>query len=221
MNCCTHTINGLDSVFNERYVRGDVQRYRKHGLDKQARRLADELARQGVQAATLLEVGCGIGGLLLGLLKAGASRAVGLDLSSPSLSAARELAANEGLADRVEYISTDISVDGDSVSPADVIILDRVVCCYPNMPELLGASAAHARRLLALTYPRPTWFMRAGRTILNLFSWLWREEYRLFLHSASGSGRPAASSPAPRPHLEYIHLSAGLNAGCRLSPSAP
>ena len=183
MDCCNHTINGLDAVFNERTVRGDVQHYRKHGLDKRARRLVDELARQGIGEASLLEVGCGIGGLLLGSLKAGASRAVGLDLSGPSLSAARELAVSEGLADRVEYLPIDIAASGDSVSPADVVILDRVVCCYPNMPDLLGASAAHVRRLLALTYPRPTWLMRTGRVILNFFSWLWREEYRLYLHS--------------------------------------
>lgn len=183
MDCCTHTVNGLDSVFNERYVRGDVQRYRKHGLDKRARRLADELIRQGIREATLLEIGCGIGGLLLGLLKAGAGRAVGLDLSSPSLTAARELAASEGLADRVEYLATDIAASGDSVSSADVVILDRVVCCYPDMPALLDASAAHARRLLALTYPRASWFMHVGRNLLNFFSWLWREEYRFYLHS--------------------------------------
>ena len=183
MDCCSNTINGLDDVFNETYARQDAKHYRKKGLDKRARLIAEEIKVRGIQGSAVLEVGSGVGGLLLELLKAGAARAVGLELSSASIAAARDLAAELGLAERVEYLSQNIAMEGSAVEAADVVILDRVVCCYPHMRPLLSEAAAHARRLLALAYPRRAWHMRAGHLALNFFSWLFREEYRFYLHS--------------------------------------
>ena len=39
------------------------------------------------------------------------------------------------------------------VPSADVVVLDKVICCYPDMPALVQASAAKARRLYAIVVP--------------------------------------------------------------------
>ena len=40
------------------------------------------------------------------------------------------------------------------VAAADIVILNRVVCCYPDMPKLVGAAADHTREVLVLSFPK-------------------------------------------------------------------
>jgi magnesium-protoporphyrin O-methyltransferase len=60
--------------------------------------------------------------------------------------------------------------------------LDRVVCCYPDFRGLLTAAASKSRRILAMTYPRETWYTRVALTLDNAFQLLRRDPFRGFLH---------------------------------------
>ena len=60
--------------------------------------------------------------------------------------------------------------------------MNRVICCYPDMPRLAGAAADRARQLLVLSYPTGAWWMRAGLGISNLLLWLLRREFHIFVH---------------------------------------
>ena len=42
----------------------------------------------------------------------------------------------------------------DEIEAADVVTLDRVICCYPDMEALVGRSAERALRLYGLVHPR-------------------------------------------------------------------
>src|ERR687885_2153684 len=150
-SCCNP--RGCDAFFGERFARRAARRYRKRGLDKTARRIVDLLAARGIRGATVLEVGGGVGEVQIELLKRGAARAVNLELSPGYEREARALLAEAGLADRVERRRHDIAVAPDEVQPADVVVLHRVVCCYPDYERLLGAAASRARRLLAFSHP--------------------------------------------------------------------
>ncbi len=182
MNCCTRDINGLNTVFNARTVAHALKRYRKKGLEKRARLILRQLQTQGLEGRTVLEVGPGIGGLLLEALRAGAKSAVGLELSHASRAAAQDLAAEHGLAGRVEYRPEDIAAEGAAIPPADVVVLDRVVCCYPHMQPLVAQAAAHARQALALSFPRDTWLLRLLYPLARLLTALFAGDYRLYLH---------------------------------------
>ena len=57
------------------------RKYRKDGLDKTARLMVEFLAAQGIEGATVLEIGGGVGEIEIELLKRGAARAVNLELS--------------------------------------------------------------------------------------------------------------------------------------------
>src|SRR5262245_9531086 len=140
MDCCSIT-RSLNHPFDERTARAEVRRYWKKGLDRHARRVVAELLARGVAGATLLEVGGGIGGLHAELLKQGAARATDVDISAAYLTAAQSVAERLGVREQVEYRQADFAAAADDVPAADVVLMHRVVCCYPDMPSLVGAAA--------------------------------------------------------------------------------
>jgi magnesium-protoporphyrin O-methyltransferase len=149
-------------VFSKRLARRDARRYRRKGLDKTAQLMVDRLAERGVSDATVLEVGGGVGAIDIELLRAGAREATVVELSEEYDGEAAELLAENGLQERVSRRHGDfVELEGD-VEPADVVVMHRVVCCYPDPESLVGAAAGHARRLLALSFPRDSWWVRVG-----------------------------------------------------------
>ena len=180
MDCCSP--NGLDEMFNESAAKKDLKSYRKKGLDKRARILVDFLRQQDISEATLLEIGGGIGALHLELMKEGAAKAVGVDVSSAYVKAATSLAQSMGYGDAVEYHVGDFAEREQDIPGADIVLLDRVICCYPDMKTLITASGHHAQRICALTYPRRTWPIRAGVSLMNFGLAVFRRRFRTFVH---------------------------------------
>jgi magnesium-protoporphyrin O-methyltransferase len=82
----------------------------------------------------------------------------------------------------VNFIHADFTDIAADLPKADIVTLDRVVCCYPDFRTLLEAAADHSRKALALTYPRETWYMRFGLRVINFFQRLRRDPFRVFLH---------------------------------------
>jgi len=180
-DCCTP--KGYRWVFSERSARSEARRYRRKGLDATSRQVVDFLKAQGVEGQTVLEVGGGIGAIQIELLKAGASRALSIELTPTYEKVARELLSESGLSDRVERRVMDFAVASGEVEPADIVVMNRVICCYPDMPRLAGAAADHARQVLVLTYPRRTWWARIGLGIGNAALKVLRREFHVFLHA--------------------------------------
>jgi len=181
MDCCTHN-RGLNNLFGEQNARAEVADYWKKGIDKHARRVVEAVSARGVEGASLLEVGGGIGGLHLELLKRGAARATDVDVSSAYVAAAQSVAEKVGVRDRVDYRVGDFAREAESVPEADVVVLHRVVCCYPDMPQLVTAAAQHARRLLALSFPTGAWYMRLAQHFMNFGMWITRSGFRFYVH---------------------------------------
>ena len=140
------------------------------------------LEHRGVEGATVLEIGGGIGEIELELLQRGAARAVNLELSPAYDDEARGLQEEAGLADRMERRLHDIAAEPEAVEPADVVVLHRVVCCYPDYERLLGAAADHARRLLVFSYPRRNAVSRLFVRAQNLAFRVAGKEFRTFVH---------------------------------------
>jgi 16S rRNA G966 N2-methylase RsmD len=179
-NCCES--RGCDGFFNQRFARRVAKRYRKRGLDKTARRMVAFLEQRGIEGATVLEVGGGVGEIHIELLKRGADRATNLELSPAYDGEAGQLLREARLEDRVERRLHDIAADPDSIEPVDVVVLHRVVCCYPDYERLLGAAAAHARRALVFSYPPRNAVSRAVVAAQNFGFRLRGSEFRTFAH---------------------------------------
>ena len=182
--CCD--ARGCDEFFGDGFARRVAKRYRKRGLDKTASRMLGFLERAGVRDATVLEVGGGVGEIQLELLKRGAARAVNLELSPAYDPEARRLVREAGIDEsRVDRRVHDIAADPDAVDRADIVVLHRVVCCYPDYERLLGAAADHARRLLVFSHPPRNAGSRLLVGLQNLGFRLMRREFRTFAHPAA------------------------------------
>jgi 2-polyprenyl-3-methyl-5-hydroxy-6-metoxy-1,4-benzoquinol methylase len=177
--CCP---GDYDRFFSKRFARSFAKKYRKRGLDKTARKMADFLRERDVEGATVLEIGGGVGEIEIELLKAGAARAQNLELSPAYEEEARTLAEEAGVGGRIDWRLHDIAEDPEAVEAADIVVMHRVVCCYPDYERLLGAAADHARRALVFSYPPRNAPSRAFYGLFNLVMRLMGRGFRGFAH---------------------------------------
>lgn len=174
--CCEPRV--YERMFGAKQAQLAARRYRSRGLGGTSRDLV-ELAGD-VTGSTILEVGGGIGAIELELLAAGAERATDVELSGEYEDVAAELLAERGLSDRVERRVGDFVTE--PVGEHDVVVMHRVVCCYPDVDALVGAAAERARRSVLLTYPQERWWTRAGIRLINLLMRINGSEFRVFVH---------------------------------------
>ena len=180
-NCCEIT----DRAFSEAEARRELKNYRRHGPAKQTRMILNAIRSLNLKNAELLDIGGGIGAIHHELLEDVARQATHVDASSAYLKEAKQEAARRGHSERVNFIHSDFTDVASELPSADVVTLDRVVCCYPDFRRLLKASASHSQRALALTYPREIWYLRIGLKIGNFFQSLRKDPFRVFLHPVS------------------------------------
>ena len=179
-SCCD--ARGCDEFFGSGFARSAARRYRRRGLDKTASRIVGFLETQGVRGATVLEIGGGVGEIQIELLRRGAERAVNLELSGAYEAEAERLLDAARLRERGERRIHDIAADPSGVEPADVVVLHRVVCCYPDYERLLRAAGSHALRLLVFSHPPANRLARALIGVQNLVLRLRRMRFRAFVH---------------------------------------
>jgi hypothetical protein len=169
-------------MFGERTAEHDLRRYRRRGPSKSTRILLGALEAEGVERASVLDIGGGIGAIQQELLAAGAEQVTSVEASPAYVRAAREEAERRGTVGRVSYRQGDFVALADQVEPADVVTLDRVICCYPDMEALVGRSAERAGRLYGLVYPRDAWWVRLGFRAFNLGMRIGRRAFRAHVH---------------------------------------
>jgi len=181
-------------MFKPRMARRSLERYRRKGLDKLERRMVAAVSAAGLERARVLEIGGGIGALQAELLEAGAERGEVVELVSSYEPYARELAREKEIEDRTTYKVADILDDPDTIEPADVVLLNRVVCCSPDGVALAGEAARLARRALVLSFPRDVLWVRAGLRFVNVGLRLMGRSFRVFGHSPDAIVRVAEST---------------------------
>jgi hypothetical protein len=179
-DCCSP--KGYQWIFSEKTARADAQSYRRKGLDPTSRRIVDYLKQRGVEGRTVLEVGGGVGAIQIELLKAGATRAISVELTPTYEQVALELLHEAGFEDKVERKVMDFAHSGKEFAVADVVIMNRVICCYADMPVLAGAAADHAGEILVMSFPRRTWWTRALLAVGNLALRVTRRQFQVFVH---------------------------------------
>jgi magnesium-protoporphyrin O-methyltransferase len=186
--------DGLAWMFDRRTAERDRTRYHRNGADRTTRLLLDMLRRRGVEGATLLDIGGGIGIIDQELLRAGARHATMVDVSQAYLDVAREEARAAALEDRIDFFQGDFVRRADDAETADIVTLDRVVCCYQDAAALVGLSSAKAGRVYGLVLPRDRFVIRAGIAAYNLSLRLRRKAYRGYVHPNATIDRLVATS---------------------------
>ena len=180
-------------MFKPRLARRSLERYRKRGLDGLERRMVAS-AIDAVEGARVLEIGGGIGALQAELLLAGADTGEVVEIVDAYAPYARELAQGLEIEGRTTFAVKDVLEQPESVEPADIVVLNRVVCCSPDGVELAAAAAQLARRRLVLSYPRDTWWTRFGIAAMNAGFAITRRSFRAFVHRPTALADAAQAS---------------------------
>ena len=175
--------DSLSAMFDRRVAQRDLARYRRSGPDRTTRLLLELIGRNRVRTASILDIGGGIGIIDRELLLAGAGSAVLVDASASYLEVARQLAREANLVERIEFVDGDFVRRAADIDRADIVTLDRVICCYPDVDALVGLSADHANSILAVVLPRDRRLVHAALRIENLWLRLRRRAYRAYAHS--------------------------------------
>ena len=182
VTCCG--ASACESQFDRKRAARELRDYRAHGpTNATTRAMIHLLRRAGVDGGTLLDIGAGIGAIQYDLLEAGAREVTAVDASSAYQQAARAEAERRGVSARIQFRLGDFVTLAPQVAAADIVTLDRVVCCYPDMEPLVRLSAERCRRLYGLSYPRYRWPVRAVVSTENAFRRLFRNPFRSFVHS--------------------------------------
>lgn len=191
MDCCDP--NGLNQMFAGKLVCQELDAFRRDGLNRRQQAIVSQLAPL-VSGASVLDIGCGLGGVGTTLLKRTKGNGTFVDISVAYLEAAREVAEVAGVGERATFVQDNFAMSARAFPTADVVVLDRVVCCYPDAITLLEKAARHSHQVLVFTYPRPLWFLPLFRASCALGMKLLKREYRFFLHDPAVLMKAATSS---------------------------
>jgi magnesium-protoporphyrin O-methyltransferase len=172
-------------MFNAGVAARELRRYRRTGPRQTTRDLSEGIRIHVPGASTVLDIGSGIGALTFELLEGGVPHATAVDASSAFLEAAREEAARRHVGHRVEWRHADFVAVAESLPAVDIVALDRVVCCYPAIEELLTQAVSHARGCLAISYPLEHWYVRGAISVQNTMRRLTGNAFDVFVHPVS------------------------------------
>lgn len=178
--CCPHAVSA--GKFFSKFARLNRWRFNKMGFEAAQKSLLQGLEQQGFKGAALLEIGCGVGHLHQTLLERGAGSALGVDLAENMLQEAEKWAEQRGLKEKTRYMKGDFINLGDAIAQADITLLDKVVCCYPDAKLLVNSSLDKTKRLYALVYPRNRWVTRFAVGLVAMVMGLIRSDFRPYVH---------------------------------------
>ena len=182
MVCCTGYC-AAEAQFDRKVAERDLRRYRRRGADVTTRLMLAEVRRWPLEGRTVLDVGGGIGVIIGELADTRISRAALVEASPAYLEVARREVGLKFGSRPIQFVLGDFAVIAGTLPDADVVTLDRVVCCYPDAEALLGAAAARTRQVLAFTYPRNRWYVRSMFALANLWLRLTGKKFRAFVHA--------------------------------------
>ena len=194
-----------DKVFDEKHARSKARDYARNGLGRDAQRVVDLIRDRVSPGYSVLEVGGGVGEIHLELLRGGAARALNVELATQYETVASELIRDRSLGDRVERRLGDFVREAGAIPAADVVVMNRVVCCYRDADALVGAAAEHARRLLVMTFPVDRWWIRWGIAAANAWLAVRGNAFRGYVHATR-----AVLSAAERHGLRAVEHQRGF-----------
>lgn len=193
MPCCQG--QDYDEMFDANNARKELRRYERRGPGGETRRLLDALRPLLVDTPGFshLDIGGGVGVLQHELAEAGAATTTAVDASIPYLNLLEEAAKSRGYAERQVRIAGDFTDVADEVRDASVVTLDKVICCYPDMPSLVRLSARRATKLYGIVLPKDAGWIRFGSKVANWFLRnILRWKFQSFVHPLSEVDRLVA-----------------------------
>ena len=202
---CPHCVSASE-LFGHRQARRELRRLQKRGPSGSSRRLLEVLTREDLAGTRVLDIGAGVGAIHLTLLEEGATQAHHVDASAAYQSASAKEAERRDLADKVTYVTGDYLDVAADLPASDVVCLDRVVCCYPDMPALVSTSALAAGTLYGLVFPADRRWIRTLIGIANLWMAVTRRDFRAYAHPEAGVRETAEGAGLLQIHRSRVGI---------------
>ena len=180
MGCCQ--CQGIENMFDKKAAKRQLKRYLKKGPSKTTSMLLDAIHKKGVQGLDFLDIGGGIGAIQHDLIKAGASGGTSIEASSAYIDVVKDEILQNGLVETVSFEHGDFTTMASNVDSADIVTLDKVICCYDDMSELVGLSSKLARKIYAVIYPRDVWWTKLAFLMMNFYARIKGCSFRTFIH---------------------------------------
>lgn len=182
MSCCQHCQESGE-LFTQEKARDQLREYRKDGPPNTSTRLLiDGLRTLDLNDKRLLDVGGGVGMIQHELLNEGLATSTMVEASPAYLEVAEKEARRRGHEEQSRFEYGDFVDLAPDLPKAELVTLDRVICCYPHMHELVQASTAKATRWYAVTYPKRRWYLRWIKPLADLYCWFRDMDFRIYLH---------------------------------------
>ena len=180
MGCCQ--CQGIENMFDKKAAKRALKKYLKKGPSKTTSILLDAIHKKGVQDLDFLDIGGGIGAIHYDLIKAGASKGTSIEASSAYIEVVKEETLLNGLSEKVNFRHGEFTAMAPDVESADIVTLDKVICCYDDMSELVRLSSKLARKIYAVIYPRDEWWTKLALPIMNFYPRIKGSSFRVFIH---------------------------------------
>lgn len=176
-SCC-----GFDDEFNNKSAQKELASYRKNGPKASTKLLIDFFKQQNISNHSLLDIGGGVGAIQFELIKLGIDQVCNVDAASAYQKAARQEAKKLRISERIDFLKGDFVARSSEVTEADIVTLDKVICCYEDMPGLVQKSLQKAKKYYAIIIPQDKWWVKWGHGLEQLIRKLIRNPFRSFIH---------------------------------------
>lgn len=181
-HCC-----GADSLFDKKKAKKEYKKYLKNGPTRVTGRIITQmnklLSQVDLSSYSMIDIGGGIGALQWWFLEKGGGQSIDVDASSGYLDQASSHANKMGWESQTKFIMGDCTDVYPELQKADIITLDKVVCCYPNYEEILKTTCKKSSQYIALSYPMDGFAAQVLRQLGVLLLKIIKNDYRPYVHS--------------------------------------
>ena len=180
MGCCQ--CQGIENMFDKKAAKRALKRYLKKGPSKTTEMLLKAIHKTEVKGLDFLDIGGGIGAIQYDLIKAGASSGTSIEASPAYIDLVKEEIHKNNLAEIIDFKHGDFTTIASDVDSADIVTLDKVICCYDDMSELVRLSSKLSRKIYAVIYPRDAWWTKLALLFINFYPIIMGSPFRVFIH---------------------------------------
>ncbi|MFC2103296.1 methyltransferase domain-containing protein [Bacteroidota bacterium] len=180
MNCCKDNV--IEKQFDKLRVANKISQYRSKGISRETRILVDSLKSLGIDGYSLLDIGCGLGMIGIELLESGLAGVENIEASSSYLESAKTESKRRNLFDKTSFTYGNFVEIAESVSAADIVTLDKVICCYDELEPLVKLSCEKTLKYCGVIYPRDSWWAKAAIGFENLMRKIKGNTFRVFVY---------------------------------------
>ncbi len=180
MNCCSN--EAIEKQFDKDRVANRVNQYHSKGISKETRILVDSLKSIGIDGYSLLDIGCGFGAIGIKLLESGVAKVENIEASLSYLEAAKTETKKRNFNDKTSFTHGNFIEIAENVSAADIVTLDKVICCYDELEPFVKSSCEKTVKHYGVIYPRDNWWVKAAIGIENLMRKIKGNTFRVFVY---------------------------------------